>query len=120
MIAITTSQNSFPVLQASSMDRHITSNFEILAGSLGMFLVISLTLWIALYDRVILPLASKVMEKPAYLSSKQRMGIGLCYSFLSMVVTAIVERIRRAKTIEEGYSDNSHAVDYMSALWVVA
>ncbi|KAL7164444.1 hypothetical protein ACSBR2_040373 [Camellia fascicularis] len=120
MIAITISQNSFPVLQASSMDRHITSNFEIPAGSSGMFLVISLTLWIALYDRVILPLASEVMGKPAYLSRKQRLGIGLCYSSLSMVVTAIVECIRRAKAIEEGYSDNSHAVDNMSALWLVA
>ncbi|CAL5431688.1 unnamed protein product [Camellia sinensis] len=119
MIAITISQNSFPVLQASSMDRHITSNFEIPAGSFGMFLVISLTLWIALYDRVILPLASKVMGKPAYLSPKQRMGIGLCFSVLSMVVAAIMERIRRAKAIEEGYSDNSHAVVNMSALWLV-
>ncbi|KAF5938875.1 hypothetical protein HYC85_023134 [Camellia sinensis] len=94
-------------LKSLSMDRHITSNFEIPAGSFGMFLVISLTLWIALYDRVILPIASKVMGKPAYLSPKQRM------------VAAIVERIRRAKAIEEGYSDNSHAVVNMSALWLV-
>ncbi|KAF5938877.1 hypothetical protein HYC85_023136 [Camellia sinensis] len=111
MIAITISQNSFPVLQASSMDCHITSNFEIPAGSLGMFLVISLTLWITLYNRVILPLASKVMEKPADLSRKQRIGIERCFSFLSMVVTAILECIRRAKAIEEGYSDISHAMD---------
>ncbi|XP_052211066.1 protein NRT1/ PTR FAMILY 1.2 isoform X2 [Diospyros lotus] len=119
MISVTISQSSFPVLQAMSMDRHITSGFEIPAGSFGMFLVISLTLWIALYDRLILPLASKIMGNPVYLSSKHRMGIGLFFSFAAMAVTAIVESIRRAIAVSEGFADKSQAMVNMSALWLI-
>lgn len=38
MMAVNISQNSFPLLQAASMDRHITSNFEIPAGSQTLLL----------------------------------------------------------------------------------
>lgn len=119
MISASLSQNSFPVLQASSMDRHLTPNFEIPAASFGMFLVISVTLWIALYDRLILPIASKIAGKPVHLSPKQRMGIGLIFSLASIVVTAIVESIRRAMSVKEGYSDNPNGVVAMSAFWLV-
>ncbi|KAG5522031.1 hypothetical protein RHGRI_034292 [Rhododendron griersonianum] len=119
MISASLTQNSFPVLQASSMNRHLTSNFEIPAASFGVFVMISLTLWIALYDRLIIPLASKIAGKPVHLSPKQRMGIGLFFSFTSMVVAAIVESIRRAMAVKEGYSDDPHAVVAMSAFWLV-
>lgn len=119
MISASLTQNSFPVLQASSMNRHLTSNFEIPAASFGVFVMISLTLWIALYNRLILPLASKIAGKPVHLSPKQRMGIGLFFSLTSMVVAAIVESIRRAMAVKEGYSDDPHAVVAMSAFWLV-
>lgn len=84
-----------------------------------MFLVISVTLWIALYDRLILPIASKIAGKPVHLSPKQRMGIGLIFSLASIVVTAIVESIRRAMSVKEGCSDNPNGVVAMSAFWLV-
>lgn len=40
MMSVTTTQLTFPVLQAGSMDRHITSNFQVPAGSFGTFTVI--------------------------------------------------------------------------------
>ncbi|KAM7459373.1 hypothetical protein LguiA_036367 [Lonicera macranthoides] len=119
LISINISQNSFPVLQATSMDRHITSSFEIPAGSFGMFSVISATLWIGLYDRVILPLASKITGGPFHLTTKQRMGIGILFSFLAMLWTAILESIRRRLAINEGYSDMPQAMVPMSAMWIV-
>ncbi|GFS35416.1 major facilitator superfamily protein [Actinidia rufa] len=119
MLSIAGGQSSFQVLQASSMDRHITSTFEIPAGSFSMFLLISVTLWIALYDRLILPLASKIMKKPVRLTTKQRMGIGLFFSFLSMVVTALVESIRRATATRQGQSRDILSPIAMSALWLV-
>ena len=109
---------TFQVLQASSMDRHITSTFEIPAGSFSVFLLISLTLWISLYDRLILPLSSKIMKKPVRLTTKQRMGIGLFFSSLSMVVAAFVESIRRAKATK-GHSGDLLSPIAMSALWLV-
>ncbi|CAK9166098.1 unnamed protein product [Ilex paraguariensis] len=119
MIFVAMSQSSFPVLQASSLDRHITSKFEIPAGSFGLFTIVSLTVWVVIYDRLILPLASRIMGKPVYLSAKQRMGIGLIFSFISMVVTAYVEGVRRDTAINEGYIDDPDAMLPMSAIWLL-
>lgn len=119
MISINISQSTFQLLQASSMDRHISSSFQIPAGSFGMFTIISLATWVILYDRAILPLASKIKGKPVQLGAKLRMGIGLFLSCMAMVVSAIVESIRRRKAIREGYLNNAHAVLDMSAMWLV-
>ncbi|GMY38364.1 protein NRT1/ PTR FAMILY 1.2-like isoform X1 [Fagus crenata] len=119
MISVNLSQTSFPVLQAASMDRHITPYFEIPAGSFGVFMIISLILWIALYDRIVLPLASKISGKPCRLNEKQRMGIGLLFSCLSMAAMAVVESVRRELAIKEGFSDESQALVNMSAMWLL-
>ncbi|CAN1215578.1 Protein NRT1/ PTR FAMILY 1.3 [Linum perenne] len=112
MLSINTSQTSFPLLQASSMDRHLTSAFQIPAASYSMFLVVTIIVWVVLYDRAILPLASKLWGRPVKLSTKLRMGLGLVVSSLSMVAAATVENARRKKAIQEG-------VVNMSAMWLV-
>ncbi|TYI89595.1 hypothetical protein E1A91_D03G067500v1 [Gossypium mustelinum] len=119
IMSINLSQNSFPVLQASSMDRHLTTKFQIPAGSYGMFNIISLALWVILYDRAILPMASKLKGKPVRFSVKLRMGIGLFLTCLAMAVSAIVENARWRKAIREGFLNNPHTVLNMSALWLV-
>ncbi|MBA0794169.1 hypothetical protein Gohar_018520 [Gossypium harknessii] len=119
IMSINLSQNSFPVLQASSMDRHLTTKFQIPAGSYGMFNIISLALWVILYDRAILPMASKLKGKPVRFSVKLRMGIGLFLTCLAMAVSAVVENARRRKVIREGFLNNPHTVLNMSALWLV-
>ncbi|XP_074276501.1 protein NRT1/ PTR FAMILY 1.2-like [Silene latifolia] len=108
------SLSSFLVLQAKSMDRHIfTPSFEIPPASFGTFALISVMTWLLLYDRVIIPLASKVMGKPVRIDVITRMGIGLLLSFLNMVLIGAVENVRRGTTRE---GDPSTA---LSALWLV-
>ncbi|KAK6140857.1 hypothetical protein DH2020_025389 [Rehmannia glutinosa] len=119
IMSVNISQNSFPVLQASSVDRHITSGFTIPAASFSTFTVISVIFWIALYDRVFLPLASRVMRRPIQISTQTRMGIGIFLSFLAMMVTAFVENIRRGLASKEGYIDYPQANVQMSAMWLV-
>lgn len=119
MISVALTQSSFTVIQAGTMDRHITPKFEIPAGSFSMFLMISLIAWIAFYDRIALPLASKMKGKPVRLGLKQRMGIGILCSCASMVALAIVEYIRREIAIQEGLSDEPQAMVHMSALWLL-
>ncbi|XP_010254052.1 PREDICTED: protein NRT1/ PTR FAMILY 1.2 [Nelumbo nucifera] len=120
MIAINSNQSTFPVLQAKSMDRHITPNFEIPAGSFAMFSVGTLTIWVIVYDRVVLPLLKKLTGKPHRLSVKQRMGIGLVLSCVAMAVSAVVEKVRRRAAIRQGLSDQPQAIVDMSAMWLVA
>ncbi|EOY29723.1 Major facilitator superfamily protein [Theobroma cacao] len=119
MISVALTQSSFTVIQAGTMDRHITPKFEIPAGSFSMFLMISLIAWIAFYDRIALPLASKMKGKPVRLGLKQRTGIGILCSCASMVALAIVEYIRREIAIQEGLSDEPQAMVHMSALWLL-
>ncbi|KAH9695129.1 protein NRT1/ PTR FAMILY 1.2 [Citrus sinensis] len=105
--------------QASSMDRHVSRNFEIPAASFCIFTIITLTLWVGFYDRILLPLASKIKGKPCQLSLKQRMGIGLLFSTASMAAWAITETVRRRIAIDEGLSDDPRAVVQMSAMWLL-
>ncbi|WJX69899.1 hypothetical protein P8452_54068 [Trifolium repens] len=109
---------SFGLLQAKSLDRHITSHFEVPAGSFSVIMVAALFIWIVLYDRVLIPLASKSRGKPVRISAQRRMGIGLFLSFLHLVTAATFESIRRKKAIEEGYLNDTHGVLKMSALWL--
>ncbi|GER48337.1 major facilitator superfamily protein [Striga asiatica] len=117
--AINLSQTSFPLIQASSMDRHITRGFEIPAGSFGMFNIVTLTLWIILYDRAILPLASKLAGKKVKLGVKLRMGIGTFLSYVAMVVSGVVEHVRRKRAVRQGLGPDPHGVVKMSAMWLV-
>ncbi|XP_020225587.1 protein NRT1/ PTR FAMILY 1.1 [Cajanus cajan] len=109
---------SFGLLQAKSLNRHITPNFEVPAGSLSVIMIFTIFIWIALYDRVIIPLASKLRGKPVRISAKRRMGLGLFFSFLHLVTAAIVETTRRRRAISEGHINDTHAVLNMSAMWL--
>ncbi|KAJ0755494.1 putative proton-dependent oligopeptide transporter family, PTR2 family proton/oligopeptide symporter [Helianthus annuus] len=119
MMSINVSQSSFPVIQASTMDRHMGSSFQIPAGSFAFFTIAVLALWVVLYDRVILPFASKIRGKPVHLGVKLRMGIGLVFSTMAMVVSAVVEHARRKHAIKQGLLNNPQAVIAMSAMWLV-
>lgn len=119
VLSICASQNTFILLQASSMDRHLSRSFQIPAASFAMFGLIIMVIWVILYDRAILPLASKLKGKPVQLGVKLRMGIGLILSWMAMGVLAIIESARRGKAIREGDLNNPTAVTDMSALWLV-
>ncbi|RZC75648.1 hypothetical protein C5167_051125 [Papaver somniferum] len=119
MLGVALSQSTLPILQANSMDRHITSKFQIPAGSFGTFVVISLAIWVGIYDRLLLPLLVKFTGRPYGLSFKELMGIGLVFSILSLATSAIVEGIRRKTAIREGLSGNPQGIVHMSAMWLI-
>ncbi|KAL3500556.1 hypothetical protein ACH5RR_039649 [Cinchona calisaya] len=119
ILLVVMDQTSFITLQARTMDRHMFSNFEIPAGSFSLFLVITVTIWVAFYDRVLAPLLAKYTGNPQGLSPIVRMGIGLIMSFIAMALAAIVESIRLKIAVEEGVQDDPDAVLHMSAMWLV-
>ncbi|PHT65768.1 hypothetical protein T459_30193 [Capsicum annuum] len=120
VLAINISQSSFPVLQANTMDRHISSSFEIPVASFGIFGVISGILWIVLYDCLILLVASKLTGKPTYFSSKERIEFSLVLFFLSVLVVAVVKGVRRSIAIKNGHSDDPKGVILMSTVWLLS
>ncbi|KAK9055931.1 hypothetical protein SSX86_027018 [Deinandra increscens subsp. villosa] len=101
------SASSFPTLQAKAMNRYVTSWFEIPAASFTLFMVLTLTIWLVFYDCILVPFLAKHTHEPRGLHPKTRMGIGLAISIAAMVVSAIVESVRRDTTGD------------MSAMWLV-
>ncbi|WCJ42505.1 Major facilitator superfamily protein [Euphorbia peplus] len=114
MMAITMNQHSFPVLQAGTMDRHFIGNIEIPAASYGMFTVMSLLIWVAMYDRILVPIFAKFTKRPRGLTNKQRMAFGLVLSCVATAVAGAVEHKRRAMAIQQGST-----LVKMSAMWLV-
>ncbi|KAF8036283.1 hypothetical protein BT93_C2108 [Corymbia citriodora subsp. variegata] len=119
VISATLNQGAFPVLQASTMDRRFLFGIEIPPGSFVVFGFLTVMIWVGIYDRILVPLISRLTDRPGGLTFKERMGIGLFFSCASMLVSAVVERKRRAEAIQEGFADNPHGVLKMSAMWVI-
>ncbi|KAJ0613211.1 putative proton-dependent oligopeptide transporter family, MFS transporter superfamily [Helianthus annuus] len=101
----------FPTLEAEKMNRRITSSFEIPAASFNLFMLLTITIWIPFYDRVMVPFLAKFTHEPRGLNLKTRMGVGIILSIITMVVSAIVETIRRDLA-------NSNTRVVMSAMWL--
>ncbi|KAH8482617.1 hypothetical protein H0E87_029898 [Populus deltoides] len=119
LMHINLNQNSFATLQANTMDRNIL-NFELPAGSLNVFLVLTLTIWLTFYDRILLPLLARFTGRPrGGLSPKVRIGIGLPVPVAARAMSAVVETIRRKTAIEEGLEDEPDGVVNMSLVWLL-
>lgn len=119
MIAVTLNQHAFPVLQATTMDRHFIGNQKLPAGSYGVFTILALTIWVAVYDRLLVPLLAKFTNRPQGLSNKQRMGIGIVISCIATATAGAVENKRRATALRQGLADHPRDVVDMSANWLI-
>ncbi|PPD87445.1 hypothetical protein GOBAR_DD15612 [Gossypium barbadense] len=92
---ICSQMGSLFVLQGERMDTHVGhSNFKIPAASLSIFDTLSVTFWVPIYDRIIVPVTRKFTGHKNGLTQLQRMGIGLFISIFAMVVAAILEHER--------------------------
>lgn len=92
---------TFFVKQGVSMDRRLGSHFEIPPASLLTFSAGSMILFVAIYDRFLVPVAKKVTGRERGITLLQRIGIGMFISILFMVSAALVEtrRVDMAKKV---------------------
>ncbi|KAL2901762.1 Protein NRT1/ PTR FAMILY 6.3 [Bienertia sinuspersici] len=110
---------TFSVSQATTMDRHIGSKFEIPPASMTAFLVASILLTVPIYDRIVAPIAAKLFKNPQGLSPLQRVGVGLSLATIAMVVAAVTE-IRRLHMAESyGLVNSPNAVLPMTVFWLI-
>ncbi|KAF9588417.1 hypothetical protein IFM89_009992 [Coptis chinensis] len=96
------------------MDRSIGSNFKIPAASLQTFIGLSIVFFIPIYDRVCVPIARAITEKPSGITMLQRIGCGMFLSVMSMVVAAVVETKRLQVALHSGLVDIPTAIVPMS------
>ncbi|KAM7255517.1 hypothetical protein ACFE04_008415 [Oxalis oulophora] len=110
-------QASFGVLQALQADRHVRNGgYEVPSASFAVFQMISLTIWIPIYDRIVVPLLRKFTGREGGLTLLQRMGAGLFLTTVALVVAATTEEYRKhlAPT-----NTNGPTISSMSAFWLV-
>lgn len=101
---------TFTVEQATFMNREIGS-FVVPSGSLSAFLFITILLFTSLNEKLFVPLARILTNSIQGMTSLQRVGIGLVFSVLAMVVSAIIEQQRREMAVQKHIR--------ISAFWLV-
>ncbi|XP_073123812.1 protein NRT1/ PTR FAMILY 5.10-like [Henckelia pumila] len=104
--------------QGATMDRYITSSFQIPAASLQCLIAFSIFAFIPIYDLILVPITRAITKKPSGISTLQRIGIGILLSFVALVIAAFVERKRLATAIEHGLADLPKATVPMSIWWL--
>ncbi|XP_022718283.1 protein NRT1/ PTR FAMILY 5.10-like isoform X1 [Durio zibethinus] len=120
MYAIVFAQAStFFTKQGATMDRKLAAGLTIPAASLQLFIGVSILVFIPLYDRVFVPIARTLTQKPAGITMLQRIGTGMFLSAVSMVIAALVEMKRLKIAQEYGLVDNPSATIPMSVWWLV-
>lgn len=105
------------VEQGQVLDTTIGS-FTIPPASLSTFDVISVIVWVPIYDRFLIPVVRKFTGKERGFSELQRMGIGLLISVLSMTAAALVE-IKRLSIAKELNLTHVKAAVPLSILWQI-
>lgn len=108
-------QGTFTLSQAMKMDRHLGPRFQIPAGSLSVISMITIGVWLPLYDRVVVPALGKVTKIEGGITLLQRMGIGIVFSIFAMVASGLAEQKRRASALEHGGHDG---IAPISVMWL--
>ncbi|PSS07870.1 Protein NRT1/ PTR FAMILY 2.11 like [Actinidia chinensis var. chinensis] len=116
-------QHTYVVFQALQSNRHVgKTTFQIPAATYPVFNMLTLTLWIPIYDRILVPMLRRLTGKQGGITILQRMGIGIAISVLTSLVAAIVEKWRRTLALTNttlGIERQRGAISSMPALWLV-
>ncbi|KAL3528310.1 hypothetical protein ACH5RR_007632 [Cinchona calisaya] len=114
---------NFVVFQALQSNRHLfSSSFKIPAGTYYVFSMVALSIWLPIYDRLVVPLARRYTKKESGITLLQRMGIGIVLAILALSVAGTVETRRRTVALTRpalGFAKGKGAISSMSALWYV-
>ncbi|KAM7274690.1 hypothetical protein ACFE04_016556 [Oxalis oulophora] len=112
-------QGTFSLQQAKTMDRHITKSFQIPAGSMSVFTIVSMLLTIAFYDRVLVPFMRKFTGLDRGITFLHRMGVGFVISILATLVAGFIEVKRKQVALAHGLINKPNELVPISAFWLV-
>ncbi|CAN1843478.1 Protein NRT1/ PTR FAMILY 6.4 [Linum perenne] len=109
---------TFTVEQATFMNRNVRS-ISIPAGSFSTFLFITILLFTSLNEKLFVPLGRKLTGNPQGITSLQRIGIGLIFSFVAMAAGSLNFDLYLAALIEKNRRHNANNGVGTSAFWLV-
>lgn len=86
--------STFFIKQGTTLNRNITPDFMIPPASIYALAAVGMITTVTLYDRVLVPFLRKVTGNERGMNILQRIGIGMSFSVMTMVVASLVERKR--------------------------
>jgi len=114
--------NTYVILQAAQSDRRV-GGVEVPPASFTVFPMVALTVWIPLYDRLLLPWLRRLTGREEGITLLQRMGVGMVLSVVAMLISGMAEQRRRElaelHAAASGGSMAESRVSPMSAFWLV-
>lgn len=110
-------QQQYAVFQAQQSNRYLgNTKFQVPAATYFIFFMFSMTFFIVIYDRILVPIMRKFTGKEGGITILQRLGTGLCLSIPALLVSALVE-IKRRNSVPQSLPANR--VSSMSGFWLV-
>ncbi|KAJ0240328.1 Protein NRT1/ PTR FAMILY 2.10 [Hirschfeldia incana] len=118
-----TLQMTYPVFQALQSDRRLGSgSFKIPGATYVVFLMSGMTVFIIFYDRVLVPSLRRVTGLDNGITLLQRIGSGIFFALLSLLVSGFVEERRRATALTKptlGIEPRAGEISSLSAMWLI-
>ncbi|TKY62743.1 NRT1/ PTR FAMILY 3.1 [Spatholobus suberectus] len=119
LITASSNQHSFVILQARTMNRHLSHSFQIPPASMSIFNVLTMMVGIVLYERLFVPFARRFNGNPSGITCLQRMGVGFVVNILATLVSALVEIKRKAVAAKYHLLDSPNATIPIRVFWLV-
>eukprot|EP01018_Ginkgo_biloba_P018718 Gb_21680 [translate_table: standard] len=116
--AVFAQSSTFCTKQGSTMKRNIGAHFEIPPATLQCFIFLSIMVLVPVYDRIFVPLARKYTGNERGITLLQRIGMGMFFSILSMIVAALTEIKRLKAAKDNGLVDKPYATIPLSIFWL--
>uniref|UniRef100_A0A803M1B6 Uncharacterized protein n=1 Tax=Chenopodium quinoa TaxID=63459 RepID=A0A803M1B6_CHEQI len=121
-ISMVTTGN-YVVFQALQSNRSVGgTNFKIPAASYSIFPMLAMTIWIPVYDRIVVPKLRKLTGKENGITVLQKLGIGMGLNIIALVVFGLVEQRRRVVALTKsslGVDPQRGFISSLSAMWLV-
>ncbi|CAL0324750.1 unnamed protein product [Lupinus luteus] len=106
--------STFFIKQGAIVDRKIGNKFEIPPASIFTLSAIGMTISVAIYDKILVPVLRTLTKNERGMSLLQRIGFGMIFSIITMIVAALVEK-KRLETVEMNPLKGSLS---MSVFWL--
>ncbi|KHN22623.1 Putative peptide/nitrate transporter [Glycine soja] len=108
--------STFFIKQGAIMNRNIGNNgFVVPPASIFTLAAVGMILSVTIYDKLLVPVLRKLTGNDRGISILQRIGIGMVFSVITMIVAALVEKKRLEAVEMNGPLKGSLS---MSALWL--
>ncbi|KAM7524395.1 hypothetical protein LguiA_014297 [Lonicera macranthoides] len=119
VLLVASSSGGFTIIQARTMDRHITSSFEISPASLSIFTIVICLVGIPIYERLFVPFIRRFTKNPAGITCLQRIGVAYGINIFSNAFSAIMEAKRKQVAAKYNLLDKPASVIPISVFWLV-